>query len=80
MPKPPSPHDHDDLLAGTRELRADTHAEAVADGRERSGVDNLAGEAAGEARLIQPERVKLSMTTVAFLSSTVMRSLDRRAG
>ncbi len=30
--------------------------------------------------LIQPDSVKLSMTTVAFLSSTETRSLVRRAG
>ena len=37
--------DDDHLLAGTRELRADRHADAVADRRERAGVDHLAREA-----------------------------------
>src|SRR5690348_11750652 len=41
-------HHQHDLLAGTRELRAYAHAESVADGGERSRVDDLPGKTADE--------------------------------
>src|SRR5262249_55854132 len=40
--------DDDDLLSGPRELRADAHPYAVADGSERASIDHLTHEAASE--------------------------------
>ena len=72
-------HEHD-LLARPRELRADRHADAVADRRERPRVDDLAREARANHCVSHPDSVKLSMMIVASRSSTSSRSRTRRSG